>query len=51
MLDDKMGILAPYEIAKKFSVEALFELGTLGYHKPWYYLNSSQWEQIKNQYI
>ena len=51
ILDDKMGILAPYEIAKKFSVEALFELGTLGYHKPWYYLNSSQWEQIKNQYI
>jgi hypothetical protein len=50
MVDNKIGNLAPYDIAKKFSVESLFELGTFGYHKPWYYLQSSQWEQIKNQY-
>jgi hypothetical protein len=51
MIDDKMGNLAPYNVAKKFSVEAIFELNTLGYHKPWYYLQPNQWEQIKNQYI
>ena len=50
MVDNNEGKLAPYEIAKKFSVETIFELGTLGYHKPWYYLSSSQWQQIKEQY-
>jgi hypothetical protein len=50
LVDNNEGILAPYEVAKKFSVEVLFELGTLGYHKPWYYLQPSQWQQIKDQY-
>lgn len=50
LVDNKEGKLAPYEVAKKFSVEALFALGTLGYHKPWYYLSTSQWQQIQEQY-
>jgi hypothetical protein len=49
ILENKLGNLAPIEVAKKFSVESVFELGTLGYHKPWYYL-PSQWQQIKDQY-
>jgi hypothetical protein len=49
MVDKKIGKLAPYDIAKKFSVETIFELGTFGYHKPWYYLQPHEWEQIKNQ--
>jgi len=50
MLENKIGKLAPVEEAKKFSVETIFELNTLGYHKPWYYLQSIQWQQIKDQY-
>ena len=50
LVDNNEGKLAPYEVAKKFSVESLFELNTLGYHKPWYYLSSSQWQQIQEQY-
>jgi len=50
LVDNKEGKLAPYEVAKKFSVEALFALVTLGYHKPWYYLSTSQWQQIQEQY-
>ena len=49
MVDNKIGKLSPYDIAKKFSVETIFELGTFGYHKPWYYLQPHEWEQIKNQ--
>lgn len=50
MVDNNEGKLALYEVAKKFSVETLFALGTFGYHKPWYYLSSSQWQQIQEQY-
>jgi hypothetical protein len=50
MVEHNIGKLAPIEIAKKFSVESLFELGTFGYHKPWYYLGEDKWNQIKTQY-
>lgn len=50
IVDNNEGKLAPYDVAKKFSVETIFELGTLGYHKPWFYLSSSQWQQIQEQY-
>jgi hypothetical protein len=50
MVEHNIGKLAPIEIAKKFSVESLFELDTLGYHKPWYYLGEDKFNQIKTQY-
>lgn len=45
------GKLAPREICKKFSVESIFELGTLGYHAIDKYLNHDQVKQIKTQYL
>lgn len=50
MAEHNIGKLAPLEVAKKFSVESIFELGTLGYHKPWYYLGEEKYKQIKTQY-
>jgi hypothetical protein len=50
MAEHNIGKLAPLEAAKKFSVESIFELGTLGYHKPWYYLGEEKYKQIKTQY-
>lgn len=50
MANNNIGKLAPIEIAKKFSVESEFELNTLGYHKPWYYLGEDKWNTIKTQY-
>jgi hypothetical protein len=50
MAENNIGKLAPLEAAKKFSVESIFELGTLGYHKPWYYLGEEKYKQIKTQY-
>lgn len=42
--------MAPREVCKKFSVESIFELGTLGYHAPNKHLTHSQTQQILNQY-
>jgi len=45
-----IGKLAPREVAKKFSVETIFELGTFGYHKAWEYCSKEQFQKIKTQY-
>jgi hypothetical protein len=50
MINNNIGKLSPVEVAKKFSVESIFELGTLGYHKPWYYLGEEKYKQIQTQY-
>jgi hypothetical protein len=50
MVNTNIGKLAPIEIASQFSVESIFKLNTLGYHKPWYYLGEDKWNQIKTQY-
>ena len=42
--------LAPREVCEKFSCEAIFKLGALGYHAIERYLTPEQCEQIKNQY-
>jgi hypothetical protein len=44
------GKLAPREVCQRFSVEAIFQLGTWGYHQIHSHLSSDQCEQIKNQY-
>ena len=44
------GRLAPLEVAKKFSVESKFELGSLGYHRIEAYLTEEEQKQIKEQY-
>jgi len=46
----RAGVLAPLEVSKKFSCEAKFELGTLGYHRIDAYLSEEEVEQVKNQY-
>ena len=45
-----IGNYAPIEIAKKFSVESKFELGTLGYHRPTPYMSEDSVRQILTQY-
>lgn len=42
--------LAPREACEQFSCEAIFKLGTLGYHAIDKWLSPDQCEQIKNQY-
>lgn len=42
--------LAPREVCSKFSVESIFELGTVGYHAIDKYLTKEQTWQIINQY-
>jgi len=42
--------LAPREVCEKFSCEAIFKLGTLGYHAIEKYLTPEQVNQIKTQY-
>lgn len=44
------GRIAPICEAKKFAVETMFELGTLGYHAPNKYLTIGQYNEILNQY-
>jgi len=48
--DEKIGKLAPREICKKFSVETIFGLGSLGYHAMDKYLTKRQCDEILNQY-
>jgi len=47
---DKYGKLAPLEVAKKFSCEMTFSLGTLGCHALDRYMNTNQRKVIKEQY-
>lgn len=42
--------LAPREVCQKFSVESIFQLGTLGTHAIERYFNENQISQILNQY-
>lgn len=42
--------LAPREVCKRFSVETIFELGTLGYHAIDKWLSKEQCDKILNQY-
>lgn len=51
MYNKKIGKLAPREICTKFSCEAIFQLGTLGYHGINNYLTNEQVKKIKRQYI
>lgn len=50
MYDFKIGNLAPIEEADKFSVEAKYKLGSLGYHAIDKWLTPQQVEKIKTQY-
>jgi hypothetical protein len=50
MVNNNIGKLAPIETASRFSVESIFKLGTLGYHKPWHYLGEEKYKQIQTQY-
>jgi len=50
MIKHGAGNLAPIEVAKKFSVESKFELGSLGYHRMDVYLNEDEVLRIKQQY-
>lgn len=45
------GKLPTYEQANKFSVETEYHLGSVGYHAISKYLNPSECEAIKNQYL
>lgn len=45
-----IGKLAPREVCFKFSMETIFELGTLGYHAITNYHGRDQVKQILNQY-
>jgi len=38
------------EVAKQFSVESKFELGTLGYHRPTPYMSEVDVRKILTQY-
>ena len=42
--------IAPPEVCSKFSVEAIFQLGTLGYHACNRHLSEEETNQIMNQY-
>lgn len=52
LLNDKpiFGRLAPRGVAKRFSCETIFNLGTLGYHAADKYMTKEQFNQIKTQY-
>ena len=50
MIKYNIGNYAPLEVAKRFSCEMRFELGTLGYHAIDRYMNEDQVKQINEQY-
>ena len=50
MFTHKIGNLAPIEVADKFSCEAKFIKGTLGYHAISKYLTPEQCSEIETQY-
>lgn len=51
MFENKIGNLAPIDVADKFACEAKFILGTFGVHAIEKYLTKEQVNQIYNQYI
>lgn len=50
MVNGNYGTLAPYEVAKKFAVESVFHLGTLGAHGIDKWFSKEQCNQIRTQY-
>lgn len=50
MKGHKIGKLAPRSVCEQFSTEAIFKLGTFGYHAVKKYLTKEQCEQIYTQY-
>ena len=50
MHENKIGNLAPIEVADKFSCEAKFILGTVGYHAIDAWLSKEECKQIRKQY-
>lgn len=40
-----------FETAKHFSVETIFCDQSFGIHKPWQFLESDDWEYLKNKYV
>lgn len=50
MIKYNAGKLAPLDVAKSFSVESRFELGTLGYHRIEPYMSENEAKKIKKQY-
>lgn len=50
MIKYNIGQLAPFDIAKKFSCEVKFELGTLGYHAIEKYFTEEEVKSIQKQY-
>jgi hypothetical protein len=50
MHDFKIGSPAPREVNAKFSVEAVYQLGTLGYHAIEKWLSPEECARIRNQY-
>lgn len=50
MNDFKIGKMAPPEVNSKFSVEAVYQLGTLGYHGIEKWLTPEECKVIRNQY-
>lgn len=50
IIKNKIGKLAPLEVAKKFGVENIMELGALGGHAIEKWLNQEQCKQIYEQY-
>jgi len=50
MIKHNSGRLAPLNVAKRFSVESRFELGTLGYHRIEPYMTEEEVKKIKGQY-
>jgi hypothetical protein len=51
MIKYHIGKLAPIQIAEQFSIESVFKLGSLGYHRIDAYLTPEQQQQIKQQYL
>ena len=45
------GSIAPFEVCNRFACEAIFQLGTTGYHQIEAYLTPEECQQIKNQYL
>ena len=51
MKSKNVGHLAPPDACRKFAVESIFSLGTVGYHAIDKYLAPEECEQIRKQYI
>lgn len=51
MVNNNIGKLAPYDLAKKFSVESVFNLGTFGAHAIDKWFSKEKCKQIRKQYV